>query len=151
MRIPNPFALRGNLGLSVVFLAALVADIRTLLEPDLPPSPPPVSRTRFTDAAAYAHATQAIALQWRFAVVRQAVGKAFIRESLWARLGLAYRLFAFVVAPSYAWWSSSGLPGPSPESDPYAQRTRTRRGAHPQQPVSGSPGSCGAATPPRTE
>lgn len=81
------------------FLRGLWADLVTLCEPDLPLAAPIPRYEHYPDAAAYAAAVASISRQWCFRVVRQAVRKAQIRETVWARLGVAYSLFGFVLVP----------------------------------------------------
>jgi len=59
----------------------------------------PQPRANFPDAAAHASALVCLAQLTRFRVVRQAVRKQFIRESLLRRFGILYGLFGFVTVP----------------------------------------------------
>lgn len=99
MSLLNPFAGLSQLHLVPRYLADLRNDISTLFEKNLPMNFNLPPKESFTDAAAYASAVVCLARLHRFRVVRQAVAKALIRQTIWRRIGILYSLCGFVAVP----------------------------------------------------
>lgn len=98
MSLFNPFTGLRHLGKVPRFIAGLVADIRFLFAADLSRNGSRPPREWFRDDAAYAAAIKQLEREHLFRVVRQAVRKQFIRQTLWSRLGICYRLLGpFVI------------------------------------------------------
>src|SRR5208282_3676156 len=81
------------------FLHTLETDLRFLAAPDLPRTMAAPPRDNFVDEGCYGMAVVELRRQYMFAVVRQAVRKQEIRQSLWPRFLTCWMLAAPLTFP----------------------------------------------------
>jgi len=96
------------------FIGNLRADLAVLFTPDLPKAMVPPARENFSDDAFYCAAVKNLARQYKFLVLREAVRKQGIRESLWPRFVACWYLgaplsFSFCVVLAIIWVSCAWI------------------------------------------
>src|ERR1700690_1426930 len=84
-----------------LYFRALWADLRLLFAAELAKAPALPPRESFADAGAYAAAVQELKRRHRRAMLKQAIDKQRVRETLWPRLRSGMFLAAPVTFPLF--------------------------------------------------